>query len=401
MQDLIEKARTAIERRDWPVANVALYRLLSRERDLDGRAGDDPLDLALSILQGGDFQQGWELVKLFPKIGRRAIAPLIALLEAEETDRETRWLIVRILREFDDPACTLAFGELARRSGDEELATMAAEALASLGRPAIEGLFPLLDDPATRPLAVAALSRVRRPEAIEPLLGVVNDESARVRAMAIEALSSFHDRRIVAAIRSALGDPDPEPRWQAAIASGYLALQYPGPDWVLALAPLLADRDREVYRATALALGRIGTREAARVLFSGLRSPSTPEDLKPTLVKALGWIESAGTLDDLAAGLHEEDESICREIIAVLSRWEFPETRRRAARVLEGFYGARPSISGKTAIKQALALAFGELGDSGSRSILLALAGDREAIVRLHAVSALKKLDRPVSGRTG
>jgi HEAT repeat protein len=395
MQALFETARIAIERQDWDKVNTTLQKLLSNPQEYRENSlptADDILDIALRTLRDCDFQQRWEIAKLFPKMGKRAIAPLIDLLTADVTDVEMRWFIVKILGEFDDRACILALSQLIHQ--EEELAEIAAEALANIGRSAMASLAELLQDPATRLLGVRALSRVRRPEIVAPLLTVVNDDSAAIRAIAIEALSSFQEERIGTVVLAALKDPSALVRRQAVMATGYLARQSPQENLVPALEPLLWDLDRDICHAVAIALGRIGTAEAARVLFSVCRSPLTPDDLKLTLVRALGWIETAEVIGYLERSLYGEDPRICQEIITILARQNSSRARQQAVRVLGDFYHAYPLLGERTAIKQSLALALGELADTDSQGILRTLAKDSEAIVRLHALSALKKLDR-------
>jgi HEAT repeat protein len=269
---------------------------------------------------------------------------------------------------------------------------MAAAALANIGSSAISSLGQLLSDSNRRFLAVQALSQIRRPEIIEPLLTVVKDQSSAIRAMAIEALSSFHHPQITAIILDALQDPAIEVRREAIKASSYLGTNYPQADLVNHLQPLLFDIHLEICQETAIALGRIGTATSAKALNPLLQSSLTPDNLKLTVVRALGWIEDEEALNYLEKALYSENVLICREIIAILGRQTSQKLRRQAGEILGNFYHSRPAILGDTGVKQSLAIALGEL-DRDNKSILLTLATDGEAIVRLHALSALKKLD--------
>jgi HEAT repeat protein len=358
----------------------------------------DTLDRALKNLQDCDFQEGWEIAKLFPKIGERAIAPLLGLLETDSTPSETRWFILRILGEIPDRESILALGQIVQRSEDEELSAMAAAALASIGRPAIEILTGLLDNPETRLLAVGALSRVRRPEIVAPLLTVVGDQSPEIRAIALEALGSFYDEAIVAVVLAALEDPARAPRRQAVMAAGYLAPRYPAVDFVSRLAPRLGDLDGEIGRATAIALGRIGTEAALEVLNSALESPLTAPELQLAIVRTLGWSEQDKAWSALAKALPRVEGEIRAEIITILGRQASPLGRVRAIEVLKGLIDGRALEEIPTGVKQSLALALGELAELEGRETLLSLATDREASVRLHALWGLKQLDRRNQG---
>jgi len=157
MQALLEKAQIALNKKDWETVNASIQRLLNQKDAVESIINDEILDLALEALQKCDFQQRWEIAKLFPQIGKPAIAPLIALLESEEQDGEMRWFLARILSQFDDRACILALSQLLQRSEEEELSQMAAAALANIGSSAISSLGQLLSDSNTRFLAVQAL----------------------------------------------------------------------------------------------------------------------------------------------------------------------------------------------------------------------------------------------------
>lgn len=393
MQALLEKAQIALNQQDWWSVNASIQGILNQKNALNTPINDEILDLALQALQKCDFQQRWEIAKLFPKIGKRSIAPLIALLESERQEPEMRWFIARILSEFDDRACILALSQLLQRSQDDDLTQMAAAALAQIGSSAIASLTELLGDSNTRFLAVQALSQIRRPEIVEPLLTVVKDEASEIRATAIEALSSFHDPRITDIILIALQDPAKEVRREAIKASSYLARHYPQTDLVTHLQPLLWDIHLDICQETAIALGRIGTADSARLLNTLLQSPLTPDNLKLTAIRALGWNESKEGLNYLETALYTKNTLICREIIAILGRQTHPYLRQQAAAILENFYHSRPAILDHTGVKQSLAIALGELATQDSQKMLLTLAADSEVIVRLHALSALKKLD--------
>jgi HEAT repeat protein len=143
---------------------------------------------------------------------------------------------------------------------------MAAAALANIGSSAISSLEQLLSDSNTRFLAVQALSQIRRPEIIEPLLTVVKDQSSAIRAMAIEALSSFHHPQITAIILDALQDPPSMCDGKQLKLVVTWRPNYPQADLVNHLQPLLFDIHLDICQETAIALGRIGTATSAKAL---------------------------------------------------------------------------------------------------------------------------------------
>jgi HEAT repeat protein len=371
-----------------PVAYYLQNLVSDSQIELNEEEKQKALELTLKILIEGDFQQKWEIAKVFPKLGKTAIAPLIELLESEEAEIETRWFICRILSEFNDPTCAIALASLLRNAEDEELSMMASQALANLGTSAIEALQELLQVEDARLLAVQALSQIRRFEIVEPLLEVVSDPSPEIRTIVIEALGSFHDERILSVLIAALKDTASRVRKEAAIAIGLRTSQF---NLIEQLKPLLYDLNLEVCQQAAIALGRMGTDAAADELFKVLQSPVTPVALKLTIVRSLSWMETAPSLNYLREGLLAQEVAVCQEIIAVLGRIEASGLRKKATQILIEFYLSEPTIARQTQIKQALVMSLGELGQPEAIELLQKLAQDEDKIVKLHAIAALKK----------
>jgi HEAT repeat protein len=389
MQYSLEKAISASVRDNWSQVAYDLQNLVSDSRiEMNEEEKQKALELSLKILIDGDFQQKWEIAKIFPKLGHITIEPLIELLESEEAELETRWFVCRILSEFNDPNCAIALANLLRNAEDEELSMMASQALANLGTSAIKALHQLLQVKESRLLAVQALSQIRRFEIVEPLLEVVNDPSSEIRTIAVEALGSFHDERIVPVLIAALKDTASTVRKEAAIAIGLRSSQI---KLVEQLAPLLYDLNIEVCQQAAIALGRMGTNEAADELFKVLQSPLTPVTLKLTIARSLGWMETAPALDYLREVLTAPESEICQEVITVLGRIEASELRKKATQILIEFFSSEPTIARQTQIRQALVMSLGELGQPEALELLQRFAEDEDKIIKLHAIAALKK----------
>jgi HEAT repeat protein len=394
----LNAARIALHEANWSLVNQILQQLpLEKNRltesSLSDVEWDAILDLSIEILCESDFGQRWEIAKLFPKLGNRAIAPLINLLEDETLDLEIRWFAGRILSQFAHPECVIALAKLLQQTEEEDLCVMAAQALAEIGTSAVAALTELLKTPETRLLATKALSGMRHSETIAPLLTVVEDDNPDVRATALEALGSFHHPQIYPILVAALKDTATKVRKEAIIALSYLTEESAFQDTINHLTPLLSDLKLEICQQTAIALGRIGTPEAMAVLFPVLKSPTVPNELKQEIVRALGWIESVDALLYLQEALQWSNEVICQEIITVLSRRENPQLKQQAARILVEFFHSRQKILQPT-IRQTLATSLGELGEIEGSELLLNLAQDNNTRVKLHALSALKKLSK-------
>ncbi|MBW4619450.1 MAG: HEAT repeat domain-containing protein [Cyanosarcina radialis HA8281-LM2] len=368
---------------------------LSSDRQASSLAGDElerALQLALEVLERGDFHERWEAAKLLPKLGTVAIDPLIEILEDEEADLELRWFAARILGDFDSPTVVTSLINLLQSSADEELVEMAANALGHLGTSAIEALTALLASAETRLLAARSLSQIRHSATITPLLSVVGDPAVEVRVVAIEALSSFHDSRIPPILLAALSDLAALVRKEAVIGLGLRADLREELDLINRLQPLLFDFNIEVCNAAAIAIGRMGTNEAVGVLFEVLKSPATPIPLQISIVRAISWIGTSAALEYLQPGLTFTSEEVCQEIVNLLGRWENPQLRTQATEILIHFLNSEPSIDRSPHIKQSVALALGQLGAERALTPLVQLLADPDVGVKLHAIAALKTL---------
>ena len=399
MSNALEQATAAAQQRNWSLLNQFLQQLPLGKNAVDTDAGSvslsdtdlvQVLNLALDVLYAGDFQERWEVAKVFPKLGAIAIAPLIEILEDEEADLELRWFAARILGGFNDPTVITTLVELLKTSEDEDLAAMAASTLSSLGDSAVEALASLLSNLESRLLATTALSQIRRPEIIAPLLGVVDDPQVAVRSTAIEALSSFHDPRIPPVLLGALNDRVAAVRKEAVIGLGLRSDLWKELDLLNRLKPLLYDFNGEVCQQAAIALGRSGTEEAADALFDALKSPATPVPLQIELIRALGWVRTAKTLDYLQQILAGGSVECVLEIVRGLGRLEEPILKTKASQILIDFLNSNHPAARIATVKQAIAQTWGQLGEISAIKALVELLADPVASVRLHAIAALK-----------
>lgn len=395
MLEILEEASTATQQQNWSLVNQCLRQLPlekngAKSLPLEETDFEQALNCALDVLEAGDFQERWDVAKVFPKLGERAIAPLIEILEDDEADLEVRWFAARILGEFNHPTVITSLVELLRTAEDEDLMEMAGAALSSFGKSAVNVLADLLVDSQTRLLATQSLSQIRRPEIIEPLLSVVNDSEIAVRATAIEALSSFHDSRIPPILLDALNDRAAIVRKEAVIGLGLRSEVWDKLNVLDRIKPLLYDFNLDVCQQTAIALGRSRTDEAAEVLFKVLQSPATPIPLQLELVRALAWVGTANALDYLQQGLTCVSAEGVHEIVQVLGRLEQPILKEKAAQILLNFFHSNSSVTESVAIKQALAQAWGQLQEIKAIDALLEFLADSEDSVRLHAIAALK-----------
>ena len=406
MLNTLEQAHVAAQQGNWSLLNQHLQQLPLSKNGKDSpflREGDcqQALQLALQVIEAGDFQEKWDAAKVFPKLGKCSIAPLIAILENEEADLDVRWFASRILGEFDDPVVVISLVQLLQSAEDEELAQMAAQALSNIGSSAIAALSNLLAQEESRYLAVQALAQIRRPETITPLLSVVHDPLPSIRSTAIEALTSFRDRplggaesnrRILPVLLEALQDTAAVVRKEAVIGLGLQGQVLQELELVEYIKPLLYDFNPEVCQQAAIALGRIGTNEAAEALFRVIKSPATPISLKIEFVRALSWIPTSVALEYFQQALAWVPPEVCQEIIAVLGRVESVDLKPQATQILIRFLHSGQFVQQYLSLKQIIAMSLGQLGEVQALEPLIELLEEPNLTVRLHTLAALKKI---------
>jgi len=146
----------------------------------------------------------------------------------------------------------------------------AIEALADIGKPAVEPLIGALEgkDYEIQHGAAEALGRIGDERAIEPLIKAFKDGMSLVRSKAVGALSKFRDTRAVETIIKALKDNYSDVQINAAWSLAALKD-------TMAVEPLIENlkhRDREVRKAAAYALGEIGDSRAVEPLIEAIKA---------------------------------------------------------------------------------------------------------------------------------
>ncbi len=353
------------------------------------------LSLCLSMLEMGDFKQRWEITKVLINLGNIAIPPLIEILKDEDAEEELRWYTARTLGEFQHPDAITALVELLRNDADEELKKIAATALGQMGSVAITSLTELLQDEDTRLLEVRSLCCIPQTETIAPLLSVVQDPQPLIRAAAIEALANFDDERIPAILVNALDDVAATVRRAAVVGLGFRPDLRQVFDLVTRLQPKLYDINLDVCCAAVVTLSRMGCDEAAKHLFDLLISPQTPIKLQLETIRALTWMNTPSSLEYLQTAFYQSaSETIWQEIVTVLGRVQKPQLTTPAAEILLQILESQHLATKITNIKSAIALSLGQLGKIEAIEPLISLLADSNASVRLHAIAALKNLDK-------
>ncbi|WGV28066.1 HEAT repeat domain-containing protein [Halotia branconii] len=395
LKQLLVQAQAAHDVADWSLLVQYLQQLILAE---DSANPEQLLELAISILEKGDFQERWEIAKVLTRLGNIAILPLIEILEDEEAEVELRWYAARTLGEFQHPDAISSLVDLLKTSEDEELKMIAAAALGQMGSVAITQLAELLTQENTRLVAVRSLAYIHSREIITPLLSVVQDDQAEVRATALEALSSFHDQRVPPVLLNALNDTSAIVRRTAVLGLGFRPDLCTELDLVTELQPRLHDLNLEICCAAAIALSRMRCDEATKHLFEILVSPHTPQLLQLESIRALIWVETLSGLKYLQKALDQStSQTVWQEIVTVLGRVQKPQLTTPAAEILMHVLRSQHPAIKIANIKSAIALSLGQLGNIQAIKPLILLLADPNQVVRLHAIAALKKLDEKVA----
>ena len=391
------QAQAAYEAADMSLLIQCLQQLVLGENSKDPEIVKNQeyfLELALFVLSTGDFQQRWDIAKVFNHLGTIAISPLIEILEDEEAEEELRFFAVRILGDLKDQSAIEPLVRLLKTSDSEELREIIGTVLGQIGTTAIASLTSLLATENTRLLAVRSLSYIRSQEIITPLLSVVQDLDVGVRGAAIEALSSFHDERIPPVLLNALDDVAATVRGYAVQGLGLRSNLRDKLDLTNRLQPRLYDFNLDVCCAAAGAISRIGDDAAARHLFQVLISPHTPMKLQIQVIRALSWLGTLSSLTYLRQALDQLSAPMWQEIVTVLGRVQQPNLKSTATEILLDILKIKHPAVEIASVKSAIALSLGQLGNRQAIEPLTVLLADTDAPVRLHAIAALKNLDQ-------
>lgn len=395
INELLAQAIAARDTADWSLLNQCLLSLISDNSNYPETVEyqEDLLEFALLIFEHGDFHSRWEVAKLFNRLGSVAIPSLIEILSDDTLEDELRWYAVRILGELKNEQAIPALISLIQTDDSEELRSMASSALGQLGGKAILSLRDLLASLDTRLLATQALCYIRNKETIEPLLSVAFDSQIAVRAAAIEALSSFHETRVIPVLLRSLDDESAQVRGTAVTGLSYRRdLHNSELDLVALLQPKLYDSDLGVRNAAVVSLSRIGDDAAAHHLYGLLVSQQAPVQLQIETIRALSWVGTISGLEYLQQALDIiKSQTLCEQIVTVLGRVQQPLIDKAADILLEMLRQQHPACSFNS-VRSAIALSLGQLGRIDAVEPLTVLLADDNTQVRLHALAALKNL---------
>ncbi|GAB1723363.1 MAG: hypothetical protein GDA65_16995 [Nitrospira sp. CR1.1] len=181
---------------DWVVRREAAITL--------GEMGDERcVEPLAAALRDGDWQVREVAIEGIGQIGSPAVDVLLKLLR----DWDVRKSAIMALGKIRDER---VLDPLMQQLRNDEFMEDATDALVNLGEPALPGLIKALKDKEelVRKQAVIALGRIKSPEAIGPLIEMLQNKDWFTRLTAAAALEAIGDERGREAIKPLLKDTD-------------------------------------------------------------------------------------------------------------------------------------------------------------------------------------------------
>ncbi len=248
---------------------------------------------------------------------------------------------------------------LIRALGDNNVAYSAHNALARIGKPAVNPLIAVLQNDKNytiRCLAADALGDIGDLNAIEPLITALNDEDHNVRLHAAHALGKFRDPRTISPLISAFTRKS-NPVYDAAKVLATWGIHE-------AIEPLIAalqHNDSSVRLNAAIALGKFRDPRAISPLISAFTRKSNPVYKAADVLATWGVHEA---IEPLIAALQHDDTGVRHCAAEALGELGDPRAIEPLKKVLK---------DGNSRVNDAVAEALKKLGVTNVDSLLVEL----------------------------
>jgi HEAT repeat protein len=196
VKDEIDIQISLLKDPDWVVRREAAITL--------GEMGDERcVEPLAGALRDGDWQVREVAIDGLGQIGSPAVEVLLKLLR----DWDVRKSAITALGRIRDER---VLEPLMQQLRNDEFMEDATDALVNLGEPALPGLIKALKDKEelVRKQAVIALGRIKSPEAIDPLIEMLQNKDWFTRLTAAAALEAIGHERGREAIKPLLKDSD-------------------------------------------------------------------------------------------------------------------------------------------------------------------------------------------------
>lgn len=229
--------------------------------------------------------------------------------------------------------------------------------------------------------AIMALGERKEKAAVDPLIGILTRDYPPVQSSAAFALGEIGDERAVEILLKQMKDGESDTvRINSAIAIGKIGKE-------TAIKPLidrLRDNKAGMRSSAALWLGKLRNETAVEPLIEVLNSGklsgerakdsiNTNEDLRKSVVLALGEIRSTEATETLTGVLTDNEEKVSVRIAAALALGKIgdPEALETLKKVFD-------DTSVDVNIRKEAFLALGKTKNQDSAGILVAKLGDKE-----------------------
>jgi HEAT repeat protein len=374
---------------DWSQVRHCLAELPEEDRPME-----DLMALSLLALDNDDLDSARSIAGFLNF--EQAVPTLLDLVSAPDTSPEEQWFCLQLLTKCPPALAVTKLAGYLETAPDSEMAEWAVQALVKFGVEAIEQLKLLLTIPAHKMSAISALASIRHSQAIEPLLSMAGDPNPVAQAIAVEALSSFHDQRIPPLLMEKLTNSHSTVRQVAVVGLGLRSDLVTSMGLVELIEPLLGDSEPKVAIAAATALGRMNTDDAVAAL-TNILPPEWHGQLGLQILRSLGWLNRSVAIDALEEVLATRPlEPAAIEAIRALGQQQaHPD---RASIALMHHYARIPVVLGVRS-KQEVAMALGNLRGSNLVEHLVQLLGDADAPVRWQAIYCLQQQGLAVRSR--
>ncbi|MEX2720643.1 MAG: HEAT repeat domain-containing protein, partial [Candidatus Wukongarchaeota archaeon] len=298
---------------------------MGKSKDNSAKRKNDPsekVEELIKVLREGKFELRVKAAKNLGEIGDpRAIDPLVKTMKEVEENLELvggfdddlerflnslRWALSHIRGPKAIAPLIKVF-----KTTDGNIQVAASDALARIGKPAVEPLIKLLNHKEfyVRWQAVRALQNIGDKRAFEPLLKALNDENGEVRWKAAETLGKMRDKKAADHLIKALEDEDERVRMNAMMALFEIGdTRAVEPLIRMVKGELVSPlwHDGYFHHEAIEALGKMRAKKAVEPLIQALDDSET--NVRTRAAEALGMIKDPRAVEPLIEHLSKWPE---------------------------------------------------------------------------------------------
>ena len=380
---------------------------------------------ALGTLQASEAVDGLleRLTDSAPEVVRTAVVALgkipdarstQALLQLGSDQPKLRFVVSEAITHIG----RIAVGELVRavNQGSPENAVQAVTILGRIqDKQAVKPLISLLenDQANLRARAAEALGRIKDRRALPPLINLLRDDDANVRVNAAQALAAMPDIDCLEPLIGALKDSDPDVQLQAICALGNIADKRASQ----AVAAMLQASQPRLRAGAAEALGKIGDKNSLAALLQSAQDSA--ESVRLQAATALARIPDSSSVQTLQELLRDSNRVIRQRAVEglgtigsstavqslsdILREDRSVDVRAAAAEALgeigdpAGVSALQDALDDEFAVRSKAVIALGTIGDHSTFTVLLGMLQDQTPEIRYLAATALGAMDHPHS----